>query len=141
MALTLSPAVRRVVLEHGLDPSKIKGTGKDGRLTKDDVLAAAKAEKAEKAAPAEAPQQARPAVAGERREERVRMTRLSPTIARRLKEAQNTAALLSTFNDVHMSAVLEGRSLNTDLIEMKQGMSLGCIGYFWKAACLAQQEN
>src|SRR3546814_18511491 len=73
MALTLSPAVRRVVLEHGLDPSKIKGTGKDGRLTKDDVLAAAKAEKAAKAAPAEAPQPARPAVAGERRSDESRV--------------------------------------------------------------------
>src|SRR3546814_7796494 len=104
MALTLSPAVRRVVLEHGLDPSKIKGTGKDGRLTKDDVLAAAKAEKAEKAAPAEAPQQARPAVAGERREERVRMTRLRQTIARRLKEAQNTDRTSKRQNSSHSCA-------------------------------------
>ena len=117
--LTLSPAVRRVVLEHHLDPSKIKGTGKDGRLTKDDVLAAAEGEKAQPApasapAPAPAPSPApAPAAApvqrqaGERREERVRMTRLRQTVARRLKEAQNTAAMLTTFNDVDMSAVIE----------------------------------
>ena len=141
MALTLSPAVRRVVLEHGLDPSKIKGTGKDGRLTKDDVLAAAKAEKAEAAAPAEAPQQqARSAVAGERREERVRMTRLRQTIARRLKEAQDTAALLTTFNDVDMSAVMEARSRYKDLFEKKHGIRLGFMGFFIKAACLALKD-
>ncbi|PWG02579.1 2-oxoglutarate dehydrogenase complex dihydrolipoyllysine-residue succinyltransferase [Sphingosinicella humi] len=139
--LTLSPAVRRVVLEHGLDPSKIKGTGKDGRLTKDDVLAAAKAEKAEAAAPAPAPQQqARPAATGERREERVRMTRLRQTIAKRLKEAQDTAALLTTFNDVDMTAVMEARSRYKDLFEKKHGIRLGFMGFFVKAACLALKD-
>jgi 2-oxoglutarate dehydrogenase E2 component (dihydrolipoamide succinyltransferase) len=148
--LTLSPAVRRVVLEHHLDPSKIKGTGKDGRLTKDDVLAAAKAEKAQPApapaqapepAPAQAPQPAaRPAAAGERREERVRMTRLRQTIATRLKEAQNTAALLTTFNDVDMSAVIEARSKYKDLFEKKHGIRLGFMGFFVKAAALAARD-
>ncbi len=139
--LTLSPAVRRVVLEHGLDPSKIKGTGKDGRLTKDDVLAAAKAEQAEPAAQAEATQpQARPAVTGERREERVRMTRLRQTIAKRLKEAQNTAALLTTFNDVDMTAVMEARSRYKDLFEKKHGIRLGFMGFFVKAAALAARD-
>jgi 2-oxoglutarate dehydrogenase E2 component (dihydrolipoamide succinyltransferase) len=146
--LTLSPAVRRVVLEHGLDPSKIKGTGKDGRLTKDDVLAAAKAEKP---APASAPAQAGaqpqredsvPASAGtrERREERVRMTRLRQTIARRLKEAQNTAALLTTFNDVDMTAVIDARGRYKDLFEKKHGIRLGFMGFFVKAACLAARD-
>ena len=110
--LTLSPAVRRIVLEHHLDPSRIKGTGKDGRLTKDDVLAAAKAKETAPPAPPSpspaTPPPPRPA-SGERREERVRMTRLRQTVARRLKEAQNTAAMHTTFNDVDITAVLEAR--------------------------------
>ena len=143
-SLTLSPAVRRVVLEHGLDPSKIKGTGKDGRLTKDDVLAAAKAEKpqaapAPQAAAAPAPAPA-PAAAGERREERVRMTRLRQTIARRLKEAQNTAALLTTFNDVDMTEVIAARGKYKDLFEKKHGIRLGFMGFFVKAAALAARD-
>ena len=143
-SLTLSPAVRRVVLEHGLDPSKIKGTGKDGRLTKDDVLAAAKAEKpqpapAPQAAAAPAPSPA-PAAVGERREERVRMTRLRQTIARRLKEAQNTAALLTTFNDVDMTAVIQARGTYKDLFEKKHGIRLGFMGFFVKAAALAARD-
>jgi 2-oxoglutarate dehydrogenase E2 component (dihydrolipoamide succinyltransferase) len=150
--LTLSPSVRRLVLEHGLDPSKIKGTGKDGRLTKDDVLAAAETQKAAPApaAPPSAPAKAgaqpeprrdwAPASAGERKEERVRMTRLRQTIARRLKEAQNTAALLTTFNDVDMSAVMEARSRYKDLFEKKHGIRLGFMGFFVKAACLALRD-
>ena len=140
MSLTLSPAVRRVVLEHGLDPSKIKGTGKDGRLTKDDVLAAAKAEKAQPAPAAKAPEQARAQPQGERREERVRMTRLRQTIASRLKEAQNTAALLTTFNDVDMSAVIEARTKYKELFEKKHGIRLGFMGFFVKAAALAARD-
>ncbi len=144
--LTLSPAVRRLVLEHGVDPSKISGTGKDGRLTKDDVLAAAKAEKAQASAPSPAPAPApaapapAPAVAGERREERVRMTRLRQTIARRLKDAQDTAALLTTFNDVDMTAVMDARSQYKELFEKKHGIRLGFMGFFVKAACLALRD-
>ena len=141
--LTLSPAVRRVVLEHGLDPSKIKGTGKDGRLTKDDVLAAAKADKPQPAPepePVATPAAPAPAAAGERREERVRMTRLRQTIARRLKEAQNNAALLTTFNDVDMTAVIEARGRYKDLFEKKHGIRLGFMGFFVKAACLAARD-
>ncbi|MEA1014395.1 2-oxoglutarate dehydrogenase complex dihydrolipoyllysine-residue succinyltransferase [Sphingosinicella sp. LY1275] len=141
--LTLSPAVRRVVLEHHLDPSKIKGTGKDGRLTKDDVLAAAKTQSAPPAAapaaPA-APQAKAPAAAGERREERVRMTRLRQTVARRLKEAQNTAAMLTTFNDVDMTAVMEARAKYKDLFEKKHQIRLGFMGFFVKAAALAARD-
>ncbi|HEX8668971.1 MAG TPA: 2-oxoglutarate dehydrogenase complex dihydrolipoyllysine-residue succinyltransferase, partial [Allosphingosinicella sp.] len=148
--LTLSPSVRRLVLEFGLDPSRIKGTGKDGRLTKDDVLAAAKSQPQAEApaappppapaAPAPAPAAVAPAVAGERREERVRMTRLRQTIASRLKEAQNTAALLTTFNDVDMTAVMEARSRYKDLFEKKHGIRLGFMGFFVKAACLAARD-
>ena len=146
--LTLSPAVRRIVLEHHLDPSRIKGTGKDGRLTKDDVLAAAKAKEAAPpppppapaAAPAAAPPPPPRAASGERREERVRMTRLRQTVARRLKEAQNTAAMLTTFNDVDMPAVMEARNRYKDLFEKKHGIRLGFMSFFVKAAVLAARD-
>ncbi|MDQ8756356.1 2-oxoglutarate dehydrogenase complex dihydrolipoyllysine-residue succinyltransferase [Sphingosinicella sp. LHD-64] len=141
--LTLSPAVRRVVLEHHLDPSKIKGTGKDGRLTKDDVLAASKLQKAEApapATPATAPAPSAAAATGERREERVRMTRVRQTIARRLKEAQNTAAMLTTFNDVDMTAVMAARAKYKDLFEKKHGIRLGFMAFFVKAAALAARD-
>ena len=150
---TLSPAVRRAVLEYHVDPSSIRGTGKDGRLTKDDVIAAAQGQKAggaapapearAPAAPAPAPQSAQakaPAVTGERREERVKMTRLRQTVARRLKEAQNTAAMLTTFNDVDMTAVIEARARYKDLFEKKHGIRLGFMGFFVKACALAAKD-
>jgi 2-oxoglutarate dehydrogenase E2 component (dihydrolipoamide succinyltransferase) len=135
--LTLSPAVRRLVLERGLDPSKIKGTGKDGRLTKEDVMAA---EAAPAPAPSEPTAAAPVAMAGGRPEERVRMTRIRQTVARRLKEAQNTAAMLTTFNDVDMSAVMEARAKYKDLFERKHGVRLGFMGFFVKAACMALRD-
>jgi len=142
-AQTLSPAVRRAVLEHGVDPSTIKGTGKDGRLTKEDVIAAAKAKDAPAPTPAPAPA-ASPAPAatpaGERREERVKMTRMRQTIAKRLKGAQEEAALLTTFNDVDMSAVIEARTKYKDLFAKKHDIRLGFMGFFAKAACLALKD-
>ncbi|MCW2410306.1 MULTISPECIES: 2-oxoglutarate dehydrogenase complex dihydrolipoyllysine-residue succinyltransferase [unclassified Sphingobium] len=141
-AITLSPAVRRLVLEHGLDPSKIKGTGKDGRLTKDDVMAAiadgsaVASESAVAAAPAPAAGSAGPS----RHQERVKMTRLRQTVARRLKEAQNNAAILTTFNDVDMSAVIAARAKYKDLFEKKHGVRLGFMGFFVKAACMALKD-
>ena len=140
--LTLSPAVRRLVLEHGLDPSKIKGTGKDGRLTKDDVMAAAAAgtAKAAAATPAAAPAAAAPSSGPSRTQERVKMTRLRQTVAKRLKEAQDTAALLTTFNDVDMTNVIEARAKYKDLFEKKHGVRLGFMGFFTKAVCMALKD-
>jgi 2-oxoglutarate dehydrogenase E2 component (dihydrolipoamide succinyltransferase) len=140
-AQTLSPAVRRAVLEHGVDPSTIKGTGKDGRLTKEDVIAAAKAKSDPAPAPAPAASPApAPAATGERREERVKMTRMRQTIAKRLKGAQEEAALLTTFNDVDMSAVIEARTKYKDLFAKKHDIRLGFMGFFAKAACLALKD-
>jgi 2-oxoglutarate dehydrogenase E2 component (dihydrolipoamide succinyltransferase) len=138
---TLSPAVRRAVLEHGVDPTQIKGSGKDGRLTKEDVVAAAEAKKPEPApspAPTAAP--AGPSPAGERREERVKMTRMRQTIAKRLKNAQETAALLTTFNDCDMSAVIEAREKFKDTFAKKHDIKLGFMSFFAKAACLALKD-
>ena len=142
--LTLSPSVRRLVLEFGVDPTRIKGTGKDGRLTKEDVLAAAAlAPTPVAAAPVLAAAPTAPTAAldaGGRAQERVKMTRLRQTVARRLKEAQNTAAMLTTFNDVDMSAVIEARAKYKDLFEKKHGVKLGFMGFFTKAACLALKD-
>lgn len=146
-AAALSPSVRRAILEHGVDPATITGTGKDGRITKEDVEAAAAGKTAPAAAPAPTPSPApaaAPAAAapatGARREERVRMTRLRQTVARRLKEAQNTAAMLTTFNDVDMTAVMDARTRYKDLFEKKHGVRLGFMGFFVKAACMALKD-
>ena len=138
-AQTLSPAVRRAVLEHGVDPSTIKGTGKDGRLTKEDVIAAANAKRDGGAALA-ASSAPPAATGGERREERVKMTRMRQTIAKRLKGAQENAALLTTFNDVDMSAVMEARGKYKDMFAKKHDIRLGFMGFFAKAACLALKD-
>ncbi|MBX7482696.1 2-oxoglutarate dehydrogenase complex dihydrolipoyllysine-residue succinyltransferase [Qipengyuania qiaonensis] len=139
-AQTLSPAVRRAVLEHGVDPSTIKGTGKDGRLTKEDVIAAAEAKKSGGGASAPAASSAPASTGGERREERVKMTRMRQTIAKRLKDAQDNAALLTTFNDCDMSAVIEAREKYKDLFAKKHDIKLGFMGFFAKAACLALKD-
>ncbi|PNU01988.1 2-oxoglutarate dehydrogenase complex dihydrolipoyllysine-residue succinyltransferase [Novosphingobium guangzhouense] len=133
----LSPAVRRAILEHGIDPATIKGTGKDGRITKDDVLEAAKNKPAASAAPAAA---AASVPASARTEERVKMTRLRQTIAKRLKSAQDNAALLTTFNDVDMSAVIEAREKYKDVFQKKHGIKLGFMSFFAKASVLALKD-
>jgi 2-oxoglutarate dehydrogenase E2 component (dihydrolipoamide succinyltransferase) len=129
----LSPAANRVVAEGGLDPKTISGTGKDGRVTKGDALAALES-RANAPAPAAAP--AAPREIHER-EERVKMTRLRQTIARRLKEAQNTAAMLTTFNEVDMSAVMALRNQYKDVFEKKHGVKLGFMSFFVRAAVAA----
>jgi 2-oxoglutarate dehydrogenase E2 component (dihydrolipoamide succinyltransferase) len=144
----LSPAVRKLVDEHDLEPSEIEGTGRDGRLTKADVLehlktAEAEPEPAREApAPQPTPAQARaPSPADDAaREERVRMTRLRATIARRLKDAQNTAAMLTTYNEVDMTAVMGLRSQYKELFEKRHGVKLGFMSFFVKAAIQALQE-
>lgn len=128
--MPLSPAPRRVVAERGLDPSTIEGTGKDGRVTKADAISAT----SEKAPVARAPR-----VVGER-EERVKMSRLRQTIARRLKEAQDTAAMLTTFNDVDMTAVIEMRKQYKELFEKKHGIKLGFMSLFVKSCVHALKE-
>ena len=138
----LAPSVRRLVSEHGLSPVDIVATGKDGRLTKGDVLAAVSGQ----APPVQAPQipaaqSARPASADQSaREERVKMTRLRQTIARRLKESQNTAAQLTTFNEVDMSALMQLRSEYKDLFEKKYGVRLGFMSFFVRACVTALHE-
>ena len=137
---TMSPAVRRLVLEHGVDPTKIQGSGKDGRLTKEDVLAAAN--NAPAAAPAPAAAAAAPVASGTpgRHEERVKMTRMRQTIAKRLKAAQDTAAMLTTFNDVDMSAVMATRDKYRESFEKKHGVRLGFMSFFTKAVALAAHD-
>ncbi len=136
---TLSPAVRKLVDENNLDPSAITGTGKDGRLLKGDVLAALEQGST---APAPAPVSVRAPSAPDDgvREERVRMTRLRQTIARRLKDAQNTAAMLTTFNEVDMTNVMALRSQYKELFEKKHGVKLGFMGFFVKACVAALKE-
>ncbi len=146
--VTMSPAVRRAVLEHGVDPTQIKGSGKDGRLTREDVIAAAAAKRPStgsaradvEAAPSPAHAEPVEAGAGARREERVKMTRMRQTIAKRLKSAQETAALLTTFNDVDMSAVIATRDRYKELFAKKHDIRLGFMSFFAKAACLALKD-
>ena len=143
-AIALSPAVRRAVLEYGIDPATVRATGKDGRLTKEDVIAAAQAKAASPppavSAPVASPAAAPAPATGERREERVKMTRLRQTIAKRLKDAQDTAALLTTFNDCDMSAVIKARDTFKDAFEKKHGVKLGFMSFFAKAAVLALKD-
>ena len=139
-APSLSPAVRKLVDEHGLDPAAIAGTGKGGRLTKGDVLAHLAAASDIPPEPPPPPAfVAAPAPAGAR-EERVPMTRLRQRIAERLKEAQNTAAMLTTFNEVDMSAVVETRARLREVFEKKHGVRLGFMSFFVKAAVVALKE-
>ncbi|MDX5367542.1 MAG: 2-oxoglutarate dehydrogenase complex dihydrolipoyllysine-residue succinyltransferase [Alphaproteobacteria bacterium] len=133
-----SPAVRRVAAENELDVSKIEGTGKGGRVTKADAEEAAASKSSAPAAPA---QVKAPAPADQSaREERVKMTRLRKTIATRLKEAQNTAAMLTTFNEVDMTNVMALRNQYKDLFEKKHGVRVGFMGFFVKACIHALQE-
>ena len=142
-AMPLSPSVQRIVTENKLDPSAIPGTGKDGRITKGDALSAtaapAPAAAAPAATPAPTPTPAAPRAPAER-EERVKMSRLRQTIARRLKEAQNSAAMLTTFNEVDMTAVMALRNQYKDAFEKRHGVKLGFMSFFVKA-CIAALKD
>lgn len=132
------PAVARLAAESGVNPAAIAATGKDGRVTKGDMLAAM----ATGAAPAAAPVTVRAPSAPDDapREERVRMTKLRQTIARRLKDAQNTAAMLTTFNEVDMTEVMALRNRYKDVFEKKHGAKLGFMSFFVKACTQALKE-
>ena len=135
--------MRKLIEDNALDAGRIAGTGKGGRITKENVL---KALEARAAAPAPAPVPApaaraeAPAAEAAPREERVRMTRLRKRIAERLKEAQNTAAMLTTFNEADMSAVMALRAQYRDSFEKKHGVRLGFMSFFTKAAVAALKE-
>ena len=133
----LSPAVRRLVDEHGIDPDKVSGTGKDGRITKGDVLKVVASEPLAPSVALVKPQVSEPPTApaeGERASRRQPMSRIRRTIADRLVEAQHTAALLTTFNEVDLSGVIELRARHRDAFESKHGVRLGFMSFFVKAA-------
>src|SRR6202040_250059 len=140
----LAPSVRKIATETGIDPAAVPGSGKDGRVTKGDMLAAierAAAQPTPVAAPAAAVQMRAPTPPDDAaREERVRMTRLRQTIARRLKDAQNTAAMLTTFNEVDMGHIMALRTQYRDLFEKKHGVKLGFMGFFVRACVQALKE-
>lgn len=148
-----SPAAAKMMAEKGIDAGSVEGSGKHGQILKSDVVEAlekrtagtvrakpAAAPAAAKSAPAPSPGPAATPDNDEEREERVRMTRLRQTIAQRLKEAQNTAAMLTTFNEVDMGAVMDLRKKYKDLFEKKHGVKLGFMGIFTKAVCHALAE-
>ncbi len=139
-----APSAKKLMAEKGLSPDQVTGTGRDGRIMKEDVMKAATAPAPAAPAPvAEAPKAApRAPVPAEdaAREERVRMTRLRQTIARRLKDAQNAAAMLTTYNEVDMTATMELRREYKDLFEKKHGVKLGFMSFFTKACCHALRE-
>lgn len=132
-----SPAVTKIAGDNNINPADVTGTGKDGRVTKGDVI---NHMEAPKAAPAPAAAPAGHARAAGPREEKVKMSRLRQKIAQRLKEAQNTAAMLTTFNEVDMTAVMEMRNSYKDVFEKKHGVKLGFMSFFVKAAVNALRE-
>ena len=134
----LSPAVRKLVAEKGLAPATIPATGKGGRLLKADVLKVIEGVAAP--APAAAPPAPTAPTAGGRAEERIPMTRLRRRIAERLKEAQNTAAMLTTFNEVDMTEILAVRAAHRERFEKKHGVRLGFMSFFVKACVVALKE-
>src|SRR5215468_535470 len=140
----LAPSVRKMAAETGIDVATVSGSGKDGRVTKGDMVAAierAASAPTPVAQPLAAVQARAPSPADDAaREERIKMTRLRATIARRLKDAQNTAAMLTTFNEVDMSAVMNLRNRYKDAFERKHGAKLGFMGFFVRACVQALKE-
>ncbi len=138
-----APSAKKMMADKGIDPSSVSGTGRDGRIMKEDVQNAGSRSAAPSPTPAPEPAAIpRAPVPAEdaAREERVKMTRLRQTIARRLKEAQNTAAMLTTYNEVDMTGVMELRNEYKELFEKKHGVKLGFMSFFTKACCHALKE-
>ncbi len=136
-----APSAQKAMAEAGLSPDQVSGTGRDGRIMKDDVSKAiASAATAPPAAPSAPAPRAPVAADDAAREERVKMTRLRQTIARRLKDAQNTAAILTTYNEVDMTEVMALRKEYKELFEKKHGIKLGFMSFFTKACCHALRE-
>ncbi|UXN05881.1 2-oxoglutarate dehydrogenase complex dihydrolipoyllysine-residue succinyltransferase [Bartonella sp. HY761] len=135
-----APSAAKLMAENNLSASQVDGSGKRGQVLKGDVLDALSKPSAAASAPVVAAPRAASAPDDEAREERVRMTKLRQTIAKRLKEVQNTAAMLTTFNEVDMSAVMELRKRYRDVFEKKHGVKLGFMGFFTKAVCHALKE-
>ena len=142
--MPVAPSVRKIAAESGMDPASVAGSGKDGRVTKGDMMAAierAASQPTPVSQPASAVQVRAPLPQDDAsREERVKMTRLRQTIARRLKDAQNTAAMLTTFNEVDMSHVMALRSQYRELFEKKHGVKLGFMGFFVRACVQALHD-
>ncbi|WP_417414948.1 2-oxoglutarate dehydrogenase complex dihydrolipoyllysine-residue succinyltransferase [Hoeflea sp.] len=133
-----APSAQKLMAENKIDAGDVSGSGKRGQVLKGDVLDAIG--KGSAAAPAAAAPRSASSADDAPREERVKMTRLRQTIARRLKEAQNTAAMLTTYNEVDMTAVMDLRKKYKDLFEKKHGVKLGFMGFFTKAVCHALKE-
>ena len=141
--MPLPPSVKKLSAESGVDAGKVEGTGKHGQVTKGDMLSAierAAAQPTPVPAPAQVQMRAPSPADDAAREERVHMTRLRQTIARRLKDAQNTAAMLTTFNEVDMTEVMKLRSQYKELFEKKHGTKLGFMGFFVRASIQALKE-
>jgi 2-oxoglutarate dehydrogenase E2 component (dihydrolipoamide succinyltransferase) len=141
---TALPAARKLLAETGVDPAAVDGTGRGGRITKGDVLAAAEAKSAPAAVPAArpapVPMAPPPAAFGSRPEQRVPMSRLRQRVAERLVQSQSTAAILTTFNEVNMQPVIDLRNRYKDRFEKEHGVKLGFMGFFVKAAVHALKK-
>ena len=137
-----APSANKIMAEKGIDPATVQGTGRDGRIMKEDAMAASVAPPPTVSVPAPAAQAPRAPVPADdaAREERVKMTRLRQTIARRLKDSQNTAAMLTTYNEVDMGAVMDLRNEYKDLFLKKHGVKLGFMSFFTKACVHALKE-
>lgn len=134
-----APSANKIMAEKGIDPARIAGSGRDGRVMKEDVLRSL-TDPAPKAAAAPATPRAPVSAEDSSREERVKMTRLRQTIARRLKDSQNTAAMLTTYNEVDMTETMSLRKQYKELFEKKHGVKLGFMSFFTKACCHALNE-
>ena len=136
----LSPAVRRLLEEHDLDATIVPGSGKEGRITKSDVMAYLKSHSDEDVAPGDAEPVAAPVTGGQRTEQRVPMTRLRSVIAKRMVDAQHTAAMLTTFNEVDLTKVISLRKRYKEAFEKEHGVKLGFMSFFSKAAVEALKK-